>query len=151
MTAMTSAFSMGQRTLLLLLFAIHATVSIGMIDNSYLKIDHSTKNFKFSTAHDRNAIQVHVGGLMLGHVAKYQACFIAPIMDLMPRITLKCTAPVWRGADTNDIVVTFCADMIYDREIMFEIKTLATRLWDKEGFELDDEANLALIFFDAMN
>ena len=34
-------------------------------------------------------------------------------------------------------VVNFCAEMLYDEELNFEIKTLATRLWDKDGFELD--------------
>jgi hypothetical protein len=41
--------------------------------------------------------------------------------------------------------------MLYDEELMFEIKTLATKLWGKEGFELDEDANFALIFYHTMN
>jgi hypothetical protein len=88
---------------------------------------------------------------MLGHIAREQASFIAGIMDTLHLITLKCIIPVWSGNNTKKLVVTFCAEMVYDVELMLEIKTLATKLWDKEGFELGDEANFALVFFDAMN
>ena len=88
---------------------------------------------------------------MLGHIAKEQASFFAGTMDSLHLITIKCTIAEWRGINTNDIVVTFSAEMVYDVELMLEIKTLATKLWDKEGFELGDEANFALVFFDAMN